>query len=127
VQSPGDRAAGPWDREGGSVAAGPGAVRGQLAAGGTSGRSLRACRSGWSGGPGGGLTGPAAGSSGRLPLVGGTRSTGPAATCGKLSGIGRRVAPFSPPQIRACKFPSTRLPAPGSQPRGAPPDLQPPG
>jgi hypothetical protein len=30
----------------------------------------------------------------------------------RLSGIGRRVAPFSPPQIRACKFPSTRLPAP---------------
>ena len=29
-----------------------------------------------------------------------------------LGGIGRRVAPFSPPQIRACKFPSTRLPAP---------------
>jgi hypothetical protein len=29
-----------------------------------------------------------------------------------LSGIGRRVAPFSPPQIRACEFPSTRLPAP---------------
>jgi hypothetical protein len=29
-----------------------------------------------------------------------------------LSGIGRRVAPFSPPQIRACKLPSTRLPAP---------------
>ena len=30
----------------------------------------------------------------------------------ELGGIGRRVAPFSPPQIRACKFPSTRLPAP---------------
>ena len=29
-----------------------------------------------------------------------------------MSGIGRRVTPFSPPQIRACKFPSTRLPAP---------------
>src|SRR5262245_66183686 len=29
-----------------------------------------------------------------------------------MGGIGRRVAPFSPPQIRACKFPSTRLPAP---------------
>lgn len=29
-----------------------------------------------------------------------------------LGGIGRRVAPFSPPQVRACKFPSTRLPAP---------------
>jgi len=29
-----------------------------------------------------------------------------------VGGIGRRVAPFSPPQIRACRFPSTRLPAP---------------
>jgi hypothetical protein len=27
-------------------------------------------------------------------------------------GIGRRVAPLSPPQIRACEFPGTRLPAP---------------
>src|SRR5262249_5146574 len=34
-----------------------------------------------------------------------------------LSGIGRRVAPFSPPQIRACKFPCTRLPAPRRLPR----------
>jgi hypothetical protein len=29
-----------------------------------------------------------------------------------MSGIGRRVTPFSPPQIRACELPSTRLPAP---------------
>ena len=41
-----------------------------------------------------------------------TKRTPPGPAGAAKSGIGRRVAPFSPPQIRACKLPSTRLPAP---------------